>query len=156
MRAAIVIAFVASALPCKGGSDGADAAPTATPTATATATPTATAAATATATATSDSACKVHKKRCDPACKAAHASAVATTCKAETDAMNKSVPDPLGMGKCLVACRTKGEDTSCVGPPDAAGCACQVECYKKLPGNAVENAKAAGRCYDKAVASACD
>ena len=75
------------------------------------------------------------------------------TCKAETDAFNGSVPNKAEFGKCLVAC---GAEQGCVGPADAAGCACQMACYKTLSGPALENAKTAARCYKKAVAAACE
>jgi hypothetical protein len=96
-----------------------------------------------------------YKRRCDAGCKAANAQAVTTTCAAETSAFSSAVPNKLELGKCLVGCRKPGSDSSCVGAADEAACRCQLACYRSLPADVLEKAKAAERCYAKAVTSAC-
>jgi hypothetical protein len=88
--------------------------------------------------------------------KSAHAKAIMGECATETRAFTNAVPNQLELGKCLVGCRKPGIDTSCVGAPDREVCECQLACYRSLPGDAIEKAKSAERCYSKAVAAACD
>jgi hypothetical protein len=101
--------------------------------------------------------CHVYPKRCDEACKKAHNAATAA-CPKELQAFNAALKDKekaTALGKCLVACRPPGAKTMCVGPEDQAGCDCETGCYKKHMADALDVAKAAGACYHKAVAPAC-
>lgn len=95
------------------------------------------------------------RRRCESECKAANAHAVTVACAAETNAFSAAVPNKAGLGKCLVGCRPPGSDSSCVGAADEAACRCQLGCYRSLPPDVLEKAKAAERCYAKAVAPAC-
>ena len=96
-----------------------------------------------------------YPRRCDPACKSAHARALASTCGAQTRAFISAVPDQMELGKCLVGCRKAGTDSTCVGAADKAGCECQLACYRSLPADARDQAEAAERCYAQAIAAAC-
>jgi hypothetical protein len=158
------VCFVVVSLACKQA-DPTPAPSSATATVTPTATPpNATAATPSAATSTEANAgssgdyCAMqpYARRCDPGCKAAHKTALSTTCGTETNAFLGAVPNQVEMGKCLVKCRGAGEDTTCVGAQTKAECECKLACYKALPGDAVAKAKTAGACYDKAVASACN
>lgn len=93
--------------------------------------------------------------RCDPACKHAHETAIRSTCAAETNAFTTAVPSQSELGKCLVGCRKPGSDSTCIGAADKAGCECQLACYRSLPAAAIEKAKAAERCYARAILAAC-
>jgi len=133
--------------------------PTAAAAAAASASPAAPVTASATASVSTEQAdfCKGqgYTRRCEPGCKAAHAKAVTTACANETQAFTAAVPNQLAFGKCLVACRKRTSDGTCVGAPDREGCECQLACYRALPQDAIQKAKIAARCYDREVASAC-
>lgn len=103
--------------------------------------------------------CHVYPKRCDDACKNAFASTITSTCAREMKAFNAAMLADRALSKqlsaCLLACRKPGDDSSCVGPPDQAGCDCQTACYRNLPAALTEKAKAADACSSKAVAPVC-
>jgi hypothetical protein len=93
--------------------------------------------------------------RCDATCKSAHKTAIGSTCASETAAFTKAVPNPADLGRCLVGCRKPGTDSTCVGAADKEGCECQLGCYRVLPRDVLEKAKAAERCYASAIEASC-
>lgn len=98
-----------------------------------------------------------YKRRCDPACKAAHVRAISKACVNETRTFTLAVPNQKEFSACLVACRKPTtEKSTCVGAPDREGCACQLQCYASLPPDVIEKAKEATRCYNRELASACE
>lgn len=159
-RSVVLTAALVAATGCKQGSNDVGAAASATAV-TAAAAAVATVAAASTTNASSargDDMCGKQplRRRCEAGCKAANAQAVTATCAVETRAFSAAVPDKLELGKCLVGCRKPGSDSSCVGAADEAACRCQLACYRSLPPDALEKAKAAERCYARAVAAACE
>ena len=76
------------------------------------------------------------------------------TCFEAQKAIFQAIPDVKKATDCLMACDTS-RGLGCVGPPDQAGCDCQMACYQAMPAAAQEKAKAAADCYEKAVGPAC-
>ena len=98
--------------------------------------------------------CLPFRRRCDDACRNAHFQAL-ETCKAESEAFLKLVPDQKVLGECSAHCLTSKNTTGCVGAATKAECECQFKCSDGLPSDARKKGEVYIQCYDKAVAAAC-